>query len=136
STEALQRELKDKLGLVGRVETRDEDVLLLKVSRPNHASGLKPPTKINFSDNWGYFLFHGKTISSAHPSDLSLALDLELLFEKPVIDQTGLTQKFDIDLKWEGDLEALKRALHDQLGLELVPANQPVEILVVEKVGR
>jgi uncharacterized protein (TIGR03435 family) len=57
----------------------------------------------------------------------------------PIIDQTGLTQNFHIDLKWEElgkqrdpDHDALKQALLDQLGLELVPSNMPVEMLVVE----
>ena len=31
-------------------------------------------------------------------------------------------------------LEALKEALLDQLGLELVPSREPIEMLVVEKV--
>jgi hypothetical protein len=139
SMEALQRELKNKLGLVAHTETRDMDVLLLKVRRPN-APGLKPPTGYGFSDFWGHYLFHGIPISSAHPSphpsDFTLALELEFPFEKPVIDQTGLTQKFDIDLKWDGDNDALKQALLDQLGLELVPAKMPVEMLVVQKAGR
>jgi uncharacterized protein (TIGR03435 family) len=30
-------------------------------------------------------------------------------------------------------LEELKQALADQLGLELVPTNMPIEMLVVEK---
>ena len=66
---------------------------------------------------------------------------LEGCFGTPVIDQTGLTQHFHIDLKWEElgkqqdpDHEALKQALLDQLGLELVPSNMPIEMLVVEKV--
>jgi len=33
----------------------------------------------------------------------------------------------------EADHEALKQALLDQLGLELVPSRQPIEMLVVEK---
>ena len=131
SASALQRELKNKLGLVGHPETRSVDVLLLKVSRPN-ARGLKSPSGGGYSDLWGHFSCYNQTISTAHPSDFSLAMELELLFGKVVIDQTGLTQKFNIDLKWNGDLNALKQALLDQLGLELVPTNMPVEMLVVE----
>jgi uncharacterized protein (TIGR03435 family) len=108
------------------------DVLLLKVSRPN-ARGLKSPSGGGYSDPWGYFACYNQTISTAHPSDFSLAMELELLFGKTIIDQTGLTQKFNIDLKWNGDLNALKHALRDQLGLELVPTNMPVEMLVVER---
>jgi uncharacterized protein (TIGR03435 family) len=65
---------------------------------------------------------------------------LEGCFGTPVIDQTGLTQHFHIDFKWnersgdDPDHDALKQALLDQLGLELVPSNMPIEMLVVEKV--
>lgn len=57
----------------------------------------------------------------------------------PVIDRTGLTNNFDIDLTWAQsdwrnvNAPALKTALLNRLGLELVPANMPVQMLVVEK---
>src|SRR6185503_21350036 len=42
SSAALQQELNRELHLTGRRETRNTEVLLLKVRRP-HASGLRPP---------------------------------------------------------------------------------------------
>lgn len=65
---------------------------------------------------------------------------LERYFKTPVIDQTGLTRTYDINLTWdENDRQhpnpvGLKQALAEQLGLELVPTNTLIEILVVEKV--
>jgi uncharacterized protein (TIGR03435 family) len=143
STDALQRQIKKKLGLTAHQETRDTDVLVLKVSRP-HAAGLKPPSRGGYSDPWGHFTCRNQTISTSRPSDFCLAQELELIFRKPVVDQTGLTQRFNIDLEWadEGDWNkktpasdhpALRQALLYQLGLELVPANLPVELLVVQK---
>ena len=46
---------------------------------------------------------------------------------------------FAIDLKWdwkdgESENEAFKQAVLDQLGLDLAPSREPVEMLVVEKV--
>ena len=57
----------------------------------------------------------------------------------PVVNQTALTGRYDLELKWNGDSqhpdpEALKQALLDQLGLQLTPDIQPIEMLVVEKV--
>jgi uncharacterized protein (TIGR03435 family) len=63
---------------------------------------------------------------------------LENYFKVPVVDQTGLTNRFDIFLTWDQsdrrhfNVQGLKQALLDQLGLELVPTNLPVKMLVVE----
>jgi uncharacterized protein (TIGR03435 family) len=56
----------------------------------------------------------------------------------PVLDRTGLTNNFDVELKWErknddSRKDSFKKAVLDQLGLELVPTNMPIEMLVVEK---
>jgi uncharacterized protein (TIGR03435 family) len=137
--EALQREMKDKLGLVGRRETRDMDVLVVRVRTPG-APGLKPPISGD-GDDWngnGRYICGDRPISTEVPAQ-GLTKFLESYFEMPVIDETGLTQHFHIDLRWHerggGDPnhDALKQALLDQLGLELVPDHRPVEMLIMEK---
>jgi uncharacterized protein (TIGR03435 family) len=141
SYEALQRELKKELGFVGRRETREVDVLLLKVKDPN-ASGLKPPIAGSQDDHSerGRYVAEDRALSSDSPPYVGLTRFLEQAFNKPVIDQTGLTQHFSIDLKWKQQStsvaagNAIKQALLDQLGLELVPGREPVEMLVMGKV--
>jgi uncharacterized protein (TIGR03435 family) len=137
---ALQKEIKRQFGLTGRRETREMDVLLLKI-RNSGLSGLKPadPHRLDrntsSSSRWGtgYCSLRNQTLPG-------LAGFLEGRFEIPVIDQTSLTSPFDIDLKWDETnwqrphLESLKQALLDQLGLELVPGRESIEVLVVEKV--
>ncbi len=65
---------------------------------------------------------------------------LESGSKMPILDQTGLTNHYSVDIKWEepegGDPmhSALQQVMLDQLGLELVPSREPVEMLVVEKV--
>jgi uncharacterized protein (TIGR03435 family) len=67
-----------------------------------------------------------------------LVSSFEFWGNRPVIDETGLSDKFDFDLACSEadftnrDLDAVNQAL-DPLGLELVPTNMPVEMLVVEK---
>jgi uncharacterized protein (TIGR03435 family) len=114
-------------------------VLLLKVQNPN-ATGLElsdsrrlePHSESSGRSGAGYFSSRSQTLST-------LAWFLESHFKTPVIDQTGLTNRYDIDLNWDEtdfhhpNLDALKLALLDQLGLELVPTNMPIEMLVVEK---
>jgi uncharacterized protein (TIGR03435 family) len=70
-----------------------------------------------------------------------------------VIDETGLTGLFDVDLQWRPDIglspdltetakqriegrPALPAALLEQLGLELRSRRAPVNILVVESIAQ
>lgn len=63
---------------------------------------------------------------------------------RPVVDKTGLTGRYNIDLGWAPDeLEgtssagpSIFTALREQLGLRLVPARAPVDVLVVDHVER
>ena len=70
-------------------------------------------------------------------SSSALAGFLEGYFATPVIDQTGLHDQLDIDLKWdEADWqhhnpESLKQSLLEQLGLELAPGRELINMLVV-----
>ncbi len=130
---ALQREVKKKFGVVGRIETRNADVWLLKAKSPN-PPGLKRNDKDTGNGYWSTPTgFHGW-----HESMLNLATFLEDNSNVPVTDATGLTDHFDFDLNCkQTDLEnrnwdAVNRAL-DRFGLELVPTNMPIEMLVVEK---
>ena len=138
--EALQKELKRKFGVVGRRETRETDVLLLRVKRPD-APGLE--TQCTTGHN-GFSSFHDQSDNEfpSGPAQCRMPdfdLYLERTFEIPVVDQTGLAGRYDIDLKWNEtrlaatDPTILKQALLDQLGLELVPGNEPIEMLVIEK---
>jgi uncharacterized protein (TIGR03435 family) len=134
NVEELQKALKKQFGLVGRRETIVTNVLLLEVKHPD-APGLEPVTAENqapLTQKAGEICFqdHGCRILAG-----ALAND----FRIPVLDETGLTNRCYYDLKWipsrgqQQNQLNLKQALLDQLGLELVPTNMPIEMLVVEK---
>jgi uncharacterized protein (TIGR03435 family) len=99
------------------------------------ASNLKPSNtnKLSGHTGKGYYDMGGATLTG-------LAWFLEQRFQVPVINETGLTNRFDISLKWDEtdvfhpNLAKLQQALVDQLGLELVPTNMPIEMLVIEQV--
>ena len=141
---ALQREIRRKLGLVGRFETIATNVLLLQVKYPNSA-GLKP-SRMPPGEHGGSDGAPGAFSAQGEDTD-ELARQLEDDFNLPVLNQTGLTNRYDFQLHWNlnrkkpGDKypdapnpEGLKQALTEQLGLELVPGTAPVEMLVVDKV--
>jgi hypothetical protein len=132
SRKAFQDEIEQKTGFRGRPEMVETDVLLLKVKNAD-APGLKISTMTTpgLRQQWGDAVYCATNLPI---SDLGSCLE-QIPFKRPVIDETGLTDKYDIDIKWEPhDEDSLKKVLLDQLGLELVPTNMPVEMLVVEKV--
>ena len=134
NAEALQQEVKREFGVIARIETRETNILLLKVKAPN-APGLKPSTSslADQFESWNPGHFESKNKPLGY-----LACTLELYANVPVIDRTGLTNGFDINLHWEQtDLQNhnwnnVNQALAP-LGLELVPSREPIEMLVVEK---
>ena len=140
--EALQRELKNTLGFTGRWVTNDTDALALTV-RNQDAPGLVPafPIPDEYGDlPHGHIHCFGEGLSWSPPMPpWGLTKYLEMIFQKPVVDETGLTGAYNLDLRWtvkpnpQANQNAVKQALLDQLGLELVATNLPVEMLIVEK---
>src|SRR5262249_47876789 len=69
----------------------------------------------------------------------AIARFLENQFGKQVVDRTGLAGRYDMVLQWESsaDKEAnnqsIKRALLEQLGVEVVSNREPMEMLVMER---
>ncbi len=138
SRESLKREIKRKFGVVDRFLTVETNALILQVKYPN-AVGLKRSVSKNGSTSEG----NGQ-ISAVRSSSDDLASILENCSRIPVVNRTRLTGNYDFKIQWNaygskvGDnypnLNGLKQALLDQLGLELVSTNMPIEMLVVEKV--
>jgi RNA polymerase sigma factor (sigma-70 family) len=138
--EALKTELKRQFSITGRFEIMETNILLLSVKNSNSA-GMKLSTSANYyeGNNPGHF-------SGTNQSLSTLADMLEGRFGIPVLDRTSLTNRYDFNLTWDEygkkagnqypnypNLGGLKQALLDQLGLELIPTNMPIEMLVVEK---
>jgi len=138
--EALQKAIRRKFGFTGRRETRETDVLVLKVKDPGllalHASkrGSKMDFKHDFKEGKSSWMYANFPITS----EVEI---LEGLFFKPVIVPSELSGNYDLTFQWddakgmEAQLER-ERALSDQLaqaGLELVPSREPIEMLVVGK---
>jgi uncharacterized protein (TIGR03435 family) len=135
---ALQEEIRRKFGVVGKTETRATDVWLLKV-KFTKAPGLK----LNTGGAWpkqgsGIEPVSSESFRGFNVPIIGLIADFENRANVPVIDGTGLTNLYDFDLKCSQDdlksrnWDKVNQAL-DPLGLELIPTNMPIEMLVVEK---
>ena len=130
--EALQRELKTKLGFMGRKESTNMEVLLLRVKNPS-ARGLTISTNSGLGD------FSDSDDGERHHFKIDhlslLPRIIERYFKMPIIDLTGSKPEYSADFKWrESDgPDALKQVLLNDCGLELVSGRELVEMLVVEK---
>ena len=140
--EALQREVKKTLGLTGRWQNLETNILALKVRNPD-APGLKPaaykPSEYG-NLTGGHIHCFGEALSwKPLTPPWGLTKQLERIFQMPVVDETNLKGSYNLDLLWEvktdptANQEAVNQALIDQLGLELVPMHKAVEMLIVEK---
>jgi uncharacterized protein (TIGR03435 family) len=128
--ERFQAEIKRVFGWTAHFETRDTDVLLLKLNHSG-APGLTPADNSSW-EQWSArhpekIGLHNHNITAARFADL-----IQGLVPQPVIDQTGLTGNYDFITGAFGPNE-INQVFLDQLGLELVPSREPVEMLVVEK---
>ena len=140
SRKALQAELKRKFGIVGRLEKRETDILVLK-SKATAAPGLQPGTHQPPDNTPGMTIAItiGPGQIKAYDQPIGVLIsELENLTHLPVVDRSGLTHSYDITLHWDesdradANLEGLKQALADQLGLELVPGRETIDMLVVK----
>ena len=131
---ALQKAVKKKFGLAGHFETQETDVLILKV-KDAQGDGLKmntSPSGSTYSSTPGKFLITNRPLSD-------LIHFLESNLQTPIVDQTGISQNVDVTLAWDqkdggqSNSDLLKRAVLEELNLELVPGREPIQMLIVEK---
>lgn len=125
--EVLRRALKDQFSLVARREMRKN--LVLTVKNPA-AGGLHKHTDDTNARAGGY---KSRNITMAQ-----MAKSLGKYLGVEVTDQTDLAAGFDysLDVPYPPRADDIKKAVLDQLGLELTPAadDQQFEFLVAEKV--
>jgi uncharacterized protein (TIGR03435 family) len=74
-----------------------------------------------------------------------IAGTLQPMVSRPVVNKTGLTGTYDIDLEWtplesnpdpDRDQPSIFAAVTEQLGLKLVLEKDPYQVLVIDSIGR
>lgn len=142
-SERLRSLLADRFGLVVHHETKNEPVYVLtvaekgsKLARVDAPGG--PPRKEEG---------RGHSRGFAVPMDM-LVSTLSNATRLMVVDQTGLTGRYDYTLDWDARSTSLNTdppdstgptiftALREQLGLVLKPGKAPIDVVVVDRVER
>jgi uncharacterized protein (TIGR03435 family) len=133
----LQALLVDRFQLKFHRETRQQQIYALTLAK----SGIKatksdPDEKQSAHNNLG----DRAAETDRHASLISdLAETLQSRLGRLVRDETGLTDRYDLHLKWSpnpdqnSELPSLPTALEEQLGLKLVSKQGPVDIVVIER---
>jgi uncharacterized protein (TIGR03435 family) len=131
----MQQILIERFGIKFHLEKRDLPVYNLVVAK----QGLK--VKASAQDENGSSSM-GPGHYSAHRAQVGgLALSLSGAVGRVILDKTGVTGDYDIDLTWAPDGQpdagpSIFSALQDQLGLKLEPAKAPLDVVVIDHIER
>ena len=153
----VRRLLADRFALKVRTETREQSVYALVKSGPSTGAGLKSrdcatPGIGGLACGRGIAAVDAGVMRMGGIPIARLAGILGGVLGRVVLDETGLTGPFDVDLQWRPDIglspdlsEAAKTkieaqatlpvAVREQLGLELQSRRSPVALVVVESIS-
>jgi uncharacterized protein (TIGR03435 family) len=136
----LQTLLEQRFHLKLRHETRELPVFVLSIA--------KRGTKLKESSDADTTVSSGMGELTMHKATLSMLVNqLGGQLDRPVLDETGLSGKYDIALVWSpqqqptsdsdaADGVSLSTALQEQLGLKLESRKGHTEVLAIEEVRR
>jgi uncharacterized protein (TIGR03435 family) len=144
-----QKLLVSRFKLAFHYESRELSVYAVQIAkgRPKlTVTTSKPGDSTSFS----YVCPPVLTVRNYSLSDFAKGMQDGFL-DKPVVDQTGLHDRYDFDLKWTADDSAaycpvspaasridpdsppgLYTAIQEQLGLKIVPLKAPVQVMVID----
>jgi uncharacterized protein (TIGR03435 family) len=136
--EDLKKAIERKLGYTAHRETRDMDVLGLKVEDPN-----LPGMKISPEGESANVTMKDGKLYFTHQPLHAILNGLSQGLSEPVVDETGLTNFYDFSVTWNKeiqnrmqvggfDLNGVKRVLAGW-GLRLEQDSQPMDVFVVQK---
>ena len=123
-----QQMVESTFGIRAHRETREMDVFVLRLRAERHLR--LRPSQLQSAQHW---FECGRIHAERQP--LSVLADvLENLLDRAVVDETGLEGEYDWDFAYNrADETSVVKAVQDDLGLEMVPATRPIEVLVVDQ---
>jgi len=127
--------LEERFGMKYHREQRELPVYFLLVAKQGsklHESAPKESTSSSWSP--GKFASHHCRMSG-------LASSLSGAADRIVIDKTGLTGEYDVELTWAPDGQpdagpSIFTAVQEELGLKLEPAKAPLDVVVIDHLER
>ncbi|SDF88305.1 TIGR03435 family protein [Terriglobus roseus] len=144
--------LKERFGLVIRQETKVQPVFAMSVMpdgpKFKESPEPPPPPEGEKPKPRGMWRMSPGSLSATSMGMTQIADSLSYFVERTIVDKTGLTGKYDIEMKWTpedranattdngaGDAPpAIFEALKEQLGLKLTADKAPVATVVVDKI--
>jgi uncharacterized protein (TIGR03435 family) len=130
--DGLRKELMRQFGIKVHFETRTMKALLLTAPKLDTNLCRMASTQDDKQEgNFRNVVFHGASMDS-------VARWMEAVLETPVLDRTGLTDHFDVAIRWlpkpgQTEKEAIAEALLERYGFQLTGTNMPLRVLVVEQ---
>jgi len=115
--------LAERFKVVTRIEKRKMRVYVMKRRTDSPLKLLTSETEGACRADKGLFSGFGKIES--------IAVCFEWLLNRPVVEETGLTGHYRFEIQYPGSPAVLLTAIRD-LGLQLMPAERELEVLVVE----
>ena len=137
----LQKLLSARFGLVMHPDKRELSVLALTVLKggPKLETSKSDPDAL--SDSTGHGIGASQTMKFTNETMTDFAQTLQLMGDKPVVDQTGLSGRYDFTLLWTPDAmratepdaaPPLFTAVQEQLGLKLEATRTPTDVFVID----
>jgi uncharacterized protein (TIGR03435 family) len=144
-----QKLLVSRFKLAFHYESRELSAYAIQIAKGG--SKLTPTTrKAGDSTEFTHTCQAVLTVRNYSVADVAKGLQ-EVFLDKPVVDQTGLPDRYDFDLKWTPDDSQtycpatpprsredpnappdLFTAVQEQLGLKIVPARMPIPVMVID----
>lgn len=154
----LQHLLRERFALRARMEVRDRPVYALRRLSPDRLGpGLqrsdfdcRDVEALRRARAAGRVSANGQPLCATRSTGSMLlatgttlaALARIFPVDRPVVDRTGLTEAFDVTVRWEEPADSLAQqaafltALREQLGLALDATTAAIDVLVVESISR
>lgn len=120
----MQQELETRFQMVAHREKKEVAVYVLKA-----AEGVQPVSKPADS--------RSPSLRMSHATMTEFANALADVVQRPVFDETGISGSFEITLSWTmGNAASLRKALKEQLGVDLAEDRRSVELLMIDRIER